>query len=144
MSNRPINHDMQTEEVLDESTSCVGLPTFPTQEEEQESEDGLPEYIGFGEMMRRKEARGDFDDDYDEPSDDELFPEENLSTDFTHEPNEVVPAKAQAGWEESSESHVKKRQMTDLSSSCIAKKSLKRDLVVSTDGCQETVNTAKF
>jgi hypothetical protein len=27
---------------------------------------------------------------------------------FTHEPNEVVPAKAQAGWEESSESHIKK------------------------------------
>jgi hypothetical protein len=24
-------------------------------------------------MMRRKEARGDFDDDCDEPSDDELF-----------------------------------------------------------------------
>jgi hypothetical protein len=64
------------------------------------------------------------------------FPEENLSTDFTHEPNEVVPAKAQAGWEESS-SLISKRQMTDLSCSCIAKKSLKRDLVVSTDGCQE-------
>jgi hypothetical protein len=134
---------MQTQEVLDDSISCVGPRTFPPEEEEQESEDGLPEYIGFGEMMRRKEARGDFDDDCDEPSDDELFLDENLSTDFTHEPNEVVPAEAQVGWEESSESYIKKRQMTDLSCSCIAKKSLKRDLVVSTDGCQEKVNKAK-
>jgi hypothetical protein len=134
---------MQTQEVLDDSISCVGTPTFPLEEEEQESEDGLPEYIGFGEMMRRKEARGDFDDDCDELSDDELFPEENLSTDFTHEPNEVVPAKAQAGWEESSESHIKKGQIIDLSCSSIAKKSLKRDLVVSTDACQEKVSKAK-
>jgi hypothetical protein len=63
------------------------------------------------------------------------FSEENLSTDFTHEPNEVVPAST--GWMGGIiESHIKKRQMTDLSCSCIAKKSLKRDLVVSTDGCR--------
>jgi hypothetical protein len=42
------------------------------------------------------------------------FSRENLSTDFTHEPNEVVPAKAQAGWEESSSLISKKRQMTSF------------------------------
>jgi hypothetical protein len=52
---KSINHDMQTwvlddmqtQEELDDSISCVGTPTFPLQEEEQESEDGLPG-VGFG------------------------------------------------------------------------------------------------
>jgi hypothetical protein len=63
------------------------------------------------------------------------FPERTYPQNFTHEPNEVVPAKAQAGWEESSSLISKKRQMTSFMLLC--KKSLKRDLVVSTDGCQE-------
>jgi hypothetical protein len=54
MQTAEVLDDMQTQEELDDSISCVGTPTFPLQEEEQESEDGLPEYIGFGEMMRRK------------------------------------------------------------------------------------------
>jgi hypothetical protein len=39
---------MQTQEELDDSISCVGTPTFPLQEEEQESEDGLPSILGLG------------------------------------------------------------------------------------------------
>jgi hypothetical protein len=39
-------------EVLDDSISCVGPPISTRRR--SKSEDGL-EYIGFGEMMRRKE-----------------------------------------------------------------------------------------
>jgi hypothetical protein len=57
--------------------------------------------------MRRKEARGDLT--MIVMSRLMMNFQKRTYPDFTHEPNEVVPAKAQAGWEESSESHIKKK-----------------------------------
>jgi hypothetical protein len=53
--------DMQTQEELDDSISCVGTPTFPLQEEEQ-SRRMASQALGLGNDERRK-RRGDFDDD---------------------------------------------------------------------------------
>jgi hypothetical protein len=47
MQTQEVLDDMQTQEELDDSISCVGTPTFPLQEEEQ-SRRMASEYIGFG------------------------------------------------------------------------------------------------
>jgi hypothetical protein len=92
------------------------------------------EYIGFGEMMRRRRHEVILTMMDDEPSDDEL-PEENLSTDFTHEPNEVVPAKA--GWMGGIIRVSYQKRANYRSFTLLLQRNLEKDLVVSTDACQE-------
>jgi hypothetical protein len=61
-------------EVLDDSISCVDTWYFHFRRRSK-SEDGLRVYWVWGND-ETKGARGDFDDDCDEPSDDELFQRE--------------------------------------------------------------------